>query len=261
MPIRKPADEKLEGSLFKSYVLSLGEDTSTLARGAGVSRSRIYDALTPERALRHENARKIARYIARRLKLSQKEELGLRAELIGTPDNLVRAYLGTKGQTADLLGIDPDNATRVLDPDGRIYHGAGLRALERLEELGAPAYIVEAVRERVMLPAGHRAGGGRFPEAEARQTRIHKKRAELAKLKPRLDAALRRAGIGPKELGERAGIGRDTVRHAFYGRAGGKTAEAIATFLGEKLGLSEEERALLAWELLRPPQDTSRKNS
>jgi hypothetical protein len=41
MPIRKPTDEKVEVSLFKSYVLSLGEDTSTPARGAGVSRSRV----------------------------------------------------------------------------------------------------------------------------------------------------------------------------------------------------------------------------
>jgi hypothetical protein len=257
MPIRKPADKKEDVSLFKSYVLSLGEDTATLSRGAGVSRSRIYAALEPEKALGHENARKIARYVSSRLRLSEREELGLRAELVGTPGNLVRAYLGTKLQAADLLGIDPDNATRVLDPEGRIYHGAGLRALERLEKLGSPDYIVEAVRERIMPPSGHHAGRGRFPEVEARQTRIHKKQAELAKLKPRLDAALREAGIGPKELGERAGIGRETVRHAFYGRGGGKAAEAIATFLGEKLGLSEEEMALLAWEILRPPQERS----
>jgi hypothetical protein len=47
MPIRKPTDEKADVSLFKSYVLSLGEDTATLARGSGVSRSRIYAGLDP----------------------------------------------------------------------------------------------------------------------------------------------------------------------------------------------------------------------
>lgn len=54
MPIRKPTDDKVDVSLFKSYVLSLGEDTATLTRGAGVSGSRIYADLDPEKALSHE---------------------------------------------------------------------------------------------------------------------------------------------------------------------------------------------------------------
>ena len=54
MPIRKPTDDIVEVSLFKSYVLSLGEDTATLTRGAGVSRSRICADLDPEKALSHE---------------------------------------------------------------------------------------------------------------------------------------------------------------------------------------------------------------
>ncbi len=256
MPIRKPQSNKQESSLFKSYVLVIGEDTATLAREAGVSRSRIYTALKPSGALGHNNARKIAAYVAARLKLSDREELALRAELLGTPENLVRAYLGTKPQTADLLGIDPENAGRILEPEGRIYHGAGLRAVERLKEMGAPEYIIESVRRRTLPPSGHRMGRGRFPEAEvpARNTR---KRAELARGKPRLDTALKEARMGAKELGKRAGLGRETIRHAFYGRGGTKAAEAIALALGEKLNLSEEQMALIAWEVLRPPKERS----
>jgi hypothetical protein len=256
MPIRKPQDTRRDTSLFKSYALQIGEDTATLAREAGVSRSRIYAALDPHISLGHHNAQKIARYIASRLDLSDREELELRAELLGTPANLVRAYLGTRTQTMDLLGIDPENAGRVLEPDGRIYHGAGLRAVERLQEMGAPEYVIESVRSRTLPPAGHRMGRGRFLEAEV-QARITQKRAELARGKPHLDAALKAAGWGAKELGKRAGLGRETVRLAFYGQGGGRAAEAIALTLGEKLDLSDEQMALIAWEVLRPPKETS----
>ncbi len=256
MPIRKPQDTKRDTSLFKSYALLIGEDTATLARLAGVSRSRIYAALDPDISLGHGNARKIAAYIARRLELSEREELELRAELIGTPGNLVRAYLGTRTQAMDLLGIDPENAGRILEPEGRIYHGAGLRAVERLKEIGAPEYVIESVRMRTLPPSGHRMGRGRFPEAEV-QARITQKRAELARGKPHLDAALKAAGWGAKELGKRAGLGRETVRLAFYGQGGGRAAEAIALALGEKLNLSEEQMAKVAWEVLRPPKERS----
>lgn len=256
MPIRKPQDTRRDTSLFKSYALLIGEDTATLARQAGVSRSRIYAALDPDISLGHGNARKIARYAASRLNLSQREELELRAALLGTPENLVRAYLGTRMETADLLGIDPENAGRVLEPEGRIYRGAGTRAVEKLEEMGAPEYVIESVRERTLPPAGHRMGRGRFPEAEV-QTRITQKRAELARGKPHLDAALKAAGWGASELGKRAGLGRETVRLAFYGQGGGKAAETIALTLGERLGLSEEQTALIGWEILRPPKKPS----
>jgi len=257
MPIRKPHGEKKERSLFKSYVLLISEDTATLAREAGVSRSRIYAALEPRGSLGHHNARKIAAYVARRLKLSEREELELRAELLGTPENLVRAYLGTRMQTADLLGIDPDNAGRILEPGGRIYHGAGTRAIEKLEEMGTPEYVTESVRERTLPPAGHRAGRGRFPEAEARQSRRGPRKATLEETKPRLAAALEKSGMGLAELRQRTGLGRETIRHALYGRGGGKTAEVIALALGEELGLSEEEMALVAWEIVRPPKERS----
>jgi hypothetical protein len=168
--VRKPQDEKKQGSLFKSYFASLAGDIATVARQAGVSRSRIYAALELQ-ALGHENARKIASYVARRLDLSEREELELRADLLGTPENLVRAYLGSRMKTADLFSIDPENAGRILEPEGRIYYGAGLRAVESLEELGAPEYIISSVRERTLPPAGHRMGRGRFPEAEVRQAR------------------------------------------------------------------------------------------
>jgi DNA-binding phage protein len=257
MPIRKPQSKKKKSSLFKSYALLIGEDTATLAREAGVSRSRIYAALEPNAALGHHNARKIAAYIARRLKLSEREELELRAELLGTPENLVRAYLGTRMQTADTLGIDPDNASRVLEPEGRIYRGAGLRAVEKLEKMGAPEYVTESVRKRTLLPAGHRAGRGRFPEVEARQSRSGPRKATLEETKPRLAAALEKSGMGLAELRERTGLGRETIRHALYGQGGGKSAEAIALVLGQRLGLTEEQMALIAWEVLRPPKEPS----
>jgi len=257
MPIRKPQDMKRDTSLFKSYALQIGADTAMLAREAGVSRSRIYAALEPRTALGHHNARKIASYVARRLKLSEREELELRAELLGTPENLTRAYLGTRTQTADLLGIDPENAGRILEPDGRIYHGAGLRAVEKLEEMGAPGYIVSSVQERTLPPVGHRSGRGRFPEAEVRQSRTGPKKATLMKTKPRLGSALEKSGMGLAELRQRTGLGRETIRYALYGQGGGKAAEAIALVLGEELDLGEEEMALIAWDVLRLPKEPS----
>jgi len=257
MPIRKPQDTNRDTSRFKSYALLIGEDTATFAREAGVSRSRIYAASDPKISLGHVNARKIARYIASRLDLSEREELELRAELIGTPGNVVRAYLGTRTQATDLLSIDPDNAGRILEPEGRIYHGAGLRAVERLKEMGAPEYVIESVRRRTLPPMGHRMGRGRFPEAEARQSRRGPRKATLEETKPRLAAALEKSGMGLAELRERTGLGRETIRHALYGRGGGRSAEAIALVLGEKLGLTEEQMALIAWEVLKPPKPPS----
>jgi hypothetical protein len=55
MPIRKPQSEKKQSTLLKSYLRLIGENSATLARHAGVSRSRIYDALGSG-ALGHENA-------------------------------------------------------------------------------------------------------------------------------------------------------------------------------------------------------------
>jgi hypothetical protein len=160
-------------------------------------------------------------------------------------------------QTADLLGIDPDNAGRVLEPEGRIYHGAGTRAVEKLQEMGAPEYVTESVRERTLPPTGHHMGRGRFPEAEARHSRRGPRKATLEETKPRLAAALEKAAMGLAELRERTGLGRETIRHALYGEGGGKSAEAIALVLGEKLNLSEEQMALIAWEILRPPKELS----
>ncbi len=49
MPIRKPQGTRRDTSLIKSYALQIGEDTATLAREAGISRSRIYATLTSAR--------------------------------------------------------------------------------------------------------------------------------------------------------------------------------------------------------------------
>ena len=77
---------------------------------------------------------------------------------------------------------------------------------------------------------------------------------ELRLFKPRTHEALRRARLTRKQLYERAGIGKETLRKALYGRGGKVTAEKIARVLGEELGLPEEDREAIREELTRAPQ-------
>jgi hypothetical protein len=63
--------------------------------------------------------------------------------------------------------------------------------------------------------------------------------------------------MGLAELRERTGLGRETIRHALYGQGGGRSAQAIALVLRERLSLTEEQMALIAWEVLRPPKERS----
>lgn len=255
MPIRKPRGEKKQNPLLAARLADTGEKPSEVARKTGVSRSRMNDALY--HAVGYENASKIAEHFKHRLGLTGREELELRAELMGTPGNLVRAYLGTKQRIINLLEIDRDNAGRMLDPEGNIAHDAGLKAADKLTEMEAPDYIVESVRRRTLPPVEHDRGRGRVTYQEkgpgvARRRR--ETRASLARVKPRLDAAIQESGLGMKELAKAAGIGRETLRQALYAKGGAQAAEGIATALGERLGLPEEQVALIAWEIIRRPK-------
>jgi hypothetical protein len=63
-----------------------------LARRCGVSHSQVYMART--RNVGADNAEKIARCVPMILGLSEEERLHLKAEIMGHPEELVRAYLG-----------------------------------------------------------------------------------------------------------------------------------------------------------------------
>ena len=76
----------------------------------------------------------------------------------------------------------------------------------------------------------------------------------LRLFKPRTHEAISRARLTRKQIYERAGIGKETLRKALYGRGGKGPAEKIARVLGEELGLPEEDREAIREELTRAPQ-------
>jgi hypothetical protein len=251
LPIRKPREKKKQSPLLRRYLDALGEPVSTIARKAGVGRGRMHDAVNHGVGL--DNASKIAAYFGRVLDLSEREELELRAELMGTPDNLVRAYLGSVPRAAYVLGIDEANATKLLEPEGSISYAAGLQAQAALREMNAPEHVRRSVEERTLLSPEH--GQGAKPKVEysdpAARNALKGPTRKVAETKPRLDAAIRESGMSLPELAERAGVGRETLRQARHDRCGGDRAVRIARTLGERLKLSEEQMALLVWEMVQ----------
>jgi hypothetical protein len=83
--------------------------------------------------------------------------------------------------------------------------------------------------------------------------RRKKTRESLRRGKPKTHEAVQRSGLTIKEIGERAGVGKETMRRALYREnLSLRSARAIAAVLGE--GLSASEVRALEAELRRPPQ-------
>ncbi len=185
--------------------------------------------------------------------LSFKERLELKAEIMGHPDNLIRAYLGGSREAAKVLDEYESAAQNVVGSQ-QIPHAPGVRILRRLEEMGAPDFVIEDVRERIepeyVAPARitHRQSG-----LEARNKRAQSL-FNLRLFKPKTAEVLRQTRLSKQELYRRAGIGRETLRKALYLHCGNETAQKIASVLGEELDLSEGEREAIREELVHAPQ-------
>jgi hypothetical protein len=246
MPLTQP---ERDNPLMRRYFREIGLPGQRLAKRCGVSHSQMY--MARRRNVGADNAEKISRGVANILGLPAEARLRLKAEIMGHPENLVRAWLGDSKVAAKKLGEEDPIGVLVVNPEKTLAHRAGLRVVKKLEALGAPAEVVEDVRARVRgkpvrtgKPTYNKSG----PEA------TNERAAALFNLrlfKPKTAEALQRSRLSRKQVYERAQIGRETLRQALYGRAGRlSTAEKIARVLGEELGLSEEEREVIREELM-----------
>lgn len=247
MPLTQP---RRRNPLMRSYFEAIGLSNQALAEVCGVSRSQIH--MARERNVGADNAEKIASGIAKRLGLLPEDRLLLKAEIMGHPENLVRAHLGSGADAARLLGEGEDVGKAVVGA-GEVPRTAGLRVLGRLEGMGAPARVVEGVRSRLApeyVPVGrvtHRQSG-----LEARNRRaagLFRFRA----FKPKTADAMGRAGLTRTEIRKRAGVAKETLRGAMFERCGEGSAAKIAGALGDELGLSGDERGAIREELVTVP--------
>src|SRR5215218_2990600 len=100
MPITQP---KRDNPLMRRYFQEIGLSGKRLAKKCGVSHSQIYMART--RNVGADNAEKIAHGIALMLSFSENERLELKAEIMGYPGDLVRAYFGSSKSAMKLLDV------------------------------------------------------------------------------------------------------------------------------------------------------------
>ena len=202
-----------------------------------------------------DNAEKISRGMATILRLSEEARLLLKAEIIGHPGNLVRAWFGDVSRAARLLDVPVRTAEEILDPEKSITYKSGVRALEKLREMNAPSFVVESVERRLMPPAEPRRGlithDLHGPELGRRYVET---KESLRHGKPKTHRAISESGLMLKEIRRRAGVGKETMRKALYKHVGGRSARSIAEIVGEVSGLSESEMAAIEEELKEPPQ-------
>jgi hypothetical protein len=251
MPLAQP---KRYNPLMANYFRVINMPGARLAKRCGVSHSQVYMART--RNVGADNAEKIVRGMTMILGLSEAERLELKAEIMGHPGEIVRAYLGDSKKAARLLNIPEPTAREILDPGKSITHKSGTWALDKLREMGAPAFVIESVDRRLMPPPEPRRGRIAHdlhgPELGRRYVRT---KASLATGKPTTHQAIQRSGLLLKEIRARAGVGKETMRRALYReRLSARSARAIAGVLGEAAALSEDDIAAVEKELREPPR-------
>lgn len=244
-----PSELHGKNALLMSYIEETGLSSKELAKRLGLSsHSQLYMARTQHVA--HKNAELISSGIARMLNLSAGERLELKAEIMGHPKNILRVYFGYAGAAAKTLEISPANAKALLSTDRTISPRTGTHVLKRLEQIGAPEEVMQIAREK-MRPEAPRPPGKRTHNltSDFLSRRHREAPRELNRKKPRTAAAIERSGLSRKELYQRAGIGRETLRMALYRKTKRATAEKIASVLAE----SDEERSAIRLELVSPP--------
>jgi hypothetical protein len=250
MPLTQP---QRDNPLMRRYFREIGLPGQRLAKRCGVSHSQIY--MARRRNVGADNAEKISRGMANILSLSAEERLRLKAEIMGHPNNLVRAWLGDSKDAAKKLGEEDPIGVLVVNPEKTLAHRSGLRVVKKLEEMSAPREVIEDVRARVRPEV--KRPPGRVTNTQRGLEARNKRAAALFNLrlfKPKTAEALERSGLSRKEVYERAEVGRETLRQALYEAAASRSAQKIARVLVEELGLSEEERGIIQQELMMPPQ-------
>lgn len=231
------------------YYRELAVSDSELARRSGVGRSQVH--MARERNVGPDNAEKISSCVARELGLTEEERLRLKAEIMGHPDNLAHAYLGTGQKAARTLGIIEHDGQAITSGTRQIPHTSGVKALAELERMEAPQAVVESVRGRVK-PEPEPARRVTYrppPDEHLNRQRI---REELRERKPALFAALARLGKAHGQVASEAGLGRETLRGALYDYAGERSAGVLSEYLADQLALSGEERATVHREIRTP---------
>jgi hypothetical protein len=154
MPLTQP---ERDNPLMRRYFQQINMPGKRLARRCGVSHSQIY--MARKRNVGADNAEKISQGMATILRFSEEERLLLKAEIMGHPGNLVKAWFGDVSRAARLLDVHLGTADEILDPEKSITHKSGVRALQKLREMNAPSsFVVESVERRLMPPPEPRHG-------------------------------------------------------------------------------------------------------
>lgn len=249
MPLTQP---ERDNPLMRRYFQEINLPGKRLARLCGVSHSQIYMARA--RNVGPDNAEKISGGVGRILGLSEDNRLRLKAEIMGHPENLVRAYLGDGVDAAEKLGEALSIGQAVVSDENTLSHRSGNRVLRRLKEMRVPPVVIEAVRARVRprpSPPGRITNTQSGLEARNR-------RAEalfyFRLFKPKTAEAFQKSGLSKKDLYTRAGVSRETLRKAMYERVGFYSAREIAHALKDVVGLSESDLKIVEEELRTAPQ-------
>lgn len=246
MPLTQPRRDNL---LMSHYFNALGITGKELSRRAGVSHSQIY--MARQRHVGARNAAKIARTMASLLDLSDEKELGLKAEIMGDPVNLLRAYLGNAQEIAETLHEKPQVGWDMID--GRpLSYKSGNRVLKKLQKMEAPETVLSQVRGGIKPPP---SPPGKVTYTAGRRTTKEDERELLRQSKPQTAAAVETSGLSRREIYERAEVGRETLRRALYESCGSGTAAAISKVLAENAWLSTQNREAVRYELLCTPEE------
>jgi hypothetical protein len=247
------AQPKRDNPLMNRYFREINLPGQRLAKRCGVSHSQIY--MARKRNVGLDNAEKISRSVANILGLSERDRLELKAEIMGHPGDLLRAWLGGPARVSRLLDIPEPTAREILDSEKAITHKSGNRALEKLQKMSAPDFVTESIDRRLLPPPEPRRGLVTYTESGEYLVQARgEARERLAESKPATDQALRRSGLQRKELQALAGVGKETMRKALYKRVGRRSARNIAQALGEAAGLTESEIEAVETELQATPE-------
>jgi hypothetical protein len=174
---------------MNGYFREIGLPGARLAWRCGVAHSQLF--MARKRNVGPDNAGKISRGVSAILGISERERLELKAEIMGYPGNLLRAWLGNAADVERLLDVPHPTAAEILDPEKAITHKSGARALEKLRRLGDPDFVIESVDRRLLPPPEPRRGMVTYREhGPALREKRRKSREDLAILKPVTHAAL-----------------------------------------------------------------------
>jgi len=248
MPLEQPWRDN---PLMSRHFDATGLTGKALARRAEVSHSQVYMA-----RFRHvgaRNAAKIARAVSNVLGLSFYEELELKAEIMGFPGNMLRAYLGNGLEAAEAL-CEEEHVCHALIAGEPLSEKAGARVVEKLEARGAPEGVIASVRSTIR-PKPSPPGRITYTlTGEAVREQRYRARERLEISKPHTHNAILSSGLSRKEIYERANVGRETLRAALYDSCEEKSASSISEVLAEAADLTQDGQETVKGELLRTPE-------